>query len=96
MPVLKPLLDRVVIKQDAAEEKTQGGIVIPAKEQEKPQQGTVIAAGPGAKNEDGTRASMDLTVGAKVLFPKFAGTEVSIFGEDFRIISEKDVLATIE
>ena len=85
-----PLHDRVIVKADAAEEKTSGGIIIPDTAKEKPQRGTVIAAGPGKKDEPVT-----VKAGNTVLYGKYAGTEIQIDGEDFLIMRESDILAIV-
>jgi chaperonin GroES len=85
-----PLHDRVIVKPAAAEEKTAGGIIIPDTAKEKPQRGTVIAAGPGKKDEPVT-----VKQGDTVLYGKYAGTEISIEGEDFLIMRESDILAIV-
>jgi chaperonin GroES len=85
-----PLHDRVIVKPAAAEEKTAGGIIIPDTAKEKPQRGTVIAAGPGKKDEPVT-----VKEGDTVLYGKYAGTEISIEGEDFLIMRESDILAIV-
>lgn len=87
---IKPLADRVLIEASAAEEKTQGGIIIPDTAKEKPQRGKVIAAGPGKKDEPIT-----VKVGDTVLYGKYAGTEISIDGKDYLIMRESDILAII-
>ena len=87
---IQPLGDRVLIKALAAEEKTAGGIYIPDNAQEKPQEGEVVAVGAGTKESE-----MTLKVGDKVLYGKFAGTEVTHGGETFLIMKESDVFATI-
>jgi len=87
---IKPLADRVLIEASAAEEKTQGGIIIPDTAKEKPQRGKVIAAGPGKKDEPIT-----VKVGDIVLYGKYAGTEISIDGKDYLIMRESDILAII-
>jgi chaperonin GroES len=86
----------VLIKRIEEEERTQGGIVIPDTAKEKPQQGIVIAVGDGQKMEDGTRKPMQLKVGDKVLFGKWAGTEVKIKGEEHLIMKEDEIIAVIE
>ncbi|MGC8874044.1 MAG: co-chaperone GroES [Chloroflexia bacterium] len=95
---LRPLADRVVVKPIPREEKTKGGIILPdTATKEKPQEGTVIAVGPGRLLDNGTRIPIDLAVGDRVLFAKYAGTEFkSEDDEEFIILSEKDVLAVIE
>ena len=92
----RPLHDRVVVRRLDAEEKTAGGIIIPDTAKEKPMEGEVIAAGPGARGEDGTLHPLDLKVGDRVLFGKWAGTEVKIDGEDLVIMKESDVLGVLE
>jgi chaperonin GroES len=93
---LKPLGDRVVIKPSAREEMTKSGIVIPDTAKEKPQEGTIIAAGPGKILEDGKREPMDVKVGDRVLYQKYAGTEFKVDGEDLLIIDQKSILAIVE
>ena len=95
MPV-KPLDDRVLIRQSQAEEKTAGGIVLPDTAKEKPQRGKVIAAGPGKLLDSGKRAKMSLKKGDNVFYGKYSGTEVKIDGEEYVILRETDVLAVIE
>lgn len=85
-----PLHDRVIVKADAAEQKTAGGIIIPDTAKEKPQRGTVVAAGPGKKDEPTTVA-----VGDVVLYGKYAGTEINIEGTEYLIMRESDILAII-
>ncbi|MBA3829520.1 MAG: co-chaperone GroES [Taibaiella sp.] len=87
---ITPLHDRVIVKAAAAEEKTAGGIIIPDTAKEKPQRGTVIAAGPGKKDEP-----MTVKTGDTVLYGKYAGTEISLEGDDFLIMRESDILAVI-
>ena len=93
---LRPLGDRVVIQPTAREEMTKSGIVLPDTAKEKPQEGKVLAAGPGKILEDGTREAMDVKVGDKVLYAKYAGTEFKVEGEDLLIVSQKDILAIVE
>ena len=93
---LKPLGDRLVIKPMAREEMTKSGIVLPDTAKERPQEGTVLAAGPGRILDDGSREAMDVSVGQKVLFQKYAGTEFKLDEEELLILSQKDVLAVIE
>lgn len=95
---LRPLADRVVIKPLPKEEKTKGGVYLPdTATKEKPQEGTVIAVGPGRLLDDGTRSPMEVEVGDRVLFAKYAGTEFrSEIDEEFIILNEKDVLAIVE
>ena len=92
----RPLQDRVLIRRLDQDEKTQGGIIIPDTAKEKPMEGEVIAAGPGARGEDGVLHPLDVKVGDRVLFGKWAGTEVKIDGEDLVIMKESDVLGVIE
>ena len=88
---IKPLADRVIVEVSPAESKTASGIIIPDTAKEKPQKGTVIAIGPGKKKEE----PMTVKVGDKVLYGKYAGTEISIEGEDFLIMRESDILAIV-
>ena len=92
---LKPLGDRLVVKVLAEVTKTKGGIVLPDTAQEKPQEAEVIAVGPGKKLENGKVEPLDIKVKDKVLFAKYAGTEVKVEGDDYLIISESDILATV-
>ena len=89
---IKPLADRVIIKQAEAETKTASGIIIPDTAQEKPQEGKVVAVGGGAKTEDGKIVPMDVKVGDKVLFGKWSGTEVKIDGKEYSIMKESDIM----
>ncbi len=94
---LRPLGDRVVIKPMAREEMTASGIVLPDTAKEKPQEGEIIAAGPGRLNEDGDeREPMDVKVGDKVLYAKYAGTEFKVGDDELLIVSQKDILAVVE
>jgi chaperonin GroES len=95
---LRPLGDRVVVQPMAREEMTSSGIVLPdTANKEKPQEGEIIAAGPGRLNEDGDgREPMDVKVGDKVLYAKYAGTEFKIDDDELLIISQKDILAVVE
>jgi chaperonin GroES len=93
---LKPLDDRVVIQQVAAEEKTAGGIVLPDTAKEKPQRGKIIAVGPGKLLDDGKRAAMSVAKGDEVLYAKYSGSEIEIDGKEYVILRESDVLAKIE
>ena len=93
---LRPLGDRVVIQPSAREEMTKSGIVIPDTAKEKPQEGTILAAGPGRVLDDGKRESMDVKVGDKVLYAKYAGTEFKVDGDDLLIVSQKDILAVLQ
>jgi len=93
---LKPLGDRLVVKPIEEEEVTPGGIVLPETAKEKPQKGEVLAIGPGARDEDGERIAMDVSVGDKVLYAKYGGTEVKIDGQKLLILRESDILAILE
>lgn len=95
MTQIRPLGDRVVIKV-IKQEKTAGGIVLPETAQEKPQLGEIIAVGPGRLDEDGKRMPMDVKKGDRVLFAKYAGTEVKLDGEEFLLLAEKDILGIVE
>jgi chaperonin GroES len=92
---LKPLADRIVVRPLEAEEKTPGGIVIPDSAKEKPQKGEVVAVGPGKIADSGQKIEMSLKKGDKVLYGKYAGTEVAVDGEDLMIMRESDILATL-
>lgn len=91
---IKPLGDRVLVRPDAAEEKTSFGIIIPDTAKEKPQRGTVVAVGAG-KVENGVKIDMSVQQGDKVLYGKYAGTEISVDGEDLMIMRESDILGII-
>ena len=93
---LRPLGDRVVIKPTAREDMTKSGIVLPDTAKEKPQEGVILAAGPGKIDDNGKREPMDVKVGDKVLYAKYAGTEFKIEGDDLLIVSQKDILAIVE
>lgn len=93
---IRPLQDRIIVKQLEEEEKTAGGIIIPDTAKEKPAQGKVIAVGKGKILEDGSVRPMDIKVGDRILFEKFAGTTVKISGEEYMIMREDEVLAVIE
>ena len=93
---IKPLEDRIVVKSLEAEQTTASGLVIPDTAKEKPQEGEVLAVGPGRWNEDGDeRVPLDVKVGDKVIFSKYGGTEVKYGGEEFLILSARDVLAIV-
>ena len=93
---IKPLEDRIVVKPLDAEQTTASGLVIPDTAKEKPQEGEVVAVGPGRFNEDGDeRIPMDISVGDKVIYSKYGGTEVKYGGDEFLILSARDVLAII-
>jgi chaperonin GroES len=91
---LKPLDDRIVVKPGEGEETTSSGLVIPDTAKEKPQEGSVVAVGPG-KFEDGQRTPLDVNVGDTVVYSKYGGTEVKVEGEDYLILSARDVLAVL-
>ena len=92
---LEPLEDRIVVKPGEAEETTVSGIVIPDTAKEKPQEGEVIAVGPG-RFEEGNRVPMDVKAGDKVIYSKYGGTEVKIEGDEYLILSARDVLAIVK
>ena len=93
---LRPLHDRVIVKRLDNERTTASGIVIPESAAEKPDQGEVLAVGPGKKTEDGKLIPMDLKVGDKVLFGKYAGQSVKVDGEEVLVIREEEVLAVVQ
>jgi chaperonin GroES len=93
---LKPLGDRVVIQPTPREDVTKSGIVLPDTAKEKPQEGTILAVGLGEILEDGTRKKMDVSVGDRVLYSKYSGTEFKVDGEDLLIVASKDILAIVE
>ena len=92
---LKPLEDRIVVKPNEGEETTTSGLVIPDTAKEKPQEGSVVAVGPG-RFEDGVRVPLDVAVGDTVIYSKYGGTEVKWGGEEYLVLSARDVLAIIE
>lgn len=92
---VKPLGDRVFVKVAQAEEKSAGGIYLPDTAKEKPQVGEVISVGEGRLNDKGERIPVEVKVGDKVLYSKYAGTDVKLGGEDYVILSEKDILAVL-
>ena len=93
---LTPLGDRVVVKPTPREEMTKSGLVLPDTAKEKPQEGSVIAVGPGRILDDGKREAMDVKVGQKVLYGKYAGTEFKLDDDELLIVSQKDILAVVE
>jgi chaperonin GroES len=93
---VRPLHDRLIVKRLEEEEKTKGGIIIPDTAKEKPIEGKVIAVGEGKIKEDGTQIPMEVKKGDRILFAKYAGTEIKIDGEEHLIMKEDDVLAIIE
>jgi chaperonin GroES len=92
----RPLHDRVLVRRLEVEEKTRGGIIIPDTAKEKPVEGEVLAVGPGARDEAGRIVPLDVKVGDRVLFGKWAGTEVLIDGEERIIMKESDILGVVE
>lgn len=94
--MIRPLQDRILVKRIEEEAKTAGGIFIPDTAKEKPQKGEIVAAGKGKKTEDGKVVPLDVKVGDKVLFGKYAGTEVKVDGQELLIMREDDILGIIE
>ncbi|WP_244833775.1 co-chaperone GroES [Clostridium sp. BJN0001] len=92
---IKPLGERVVIKKLEAEEKTKSGIVLTGTAKERPQEAEVVAVGPGA-TVDGKKVEMEVKVGDKVLYSKYAGTDVKVSGEEYTILKQEDILAVVE
>lgn len=90
-----PIGDRVFVKVSPSEEKTAGGIYLPDNAKEKPQVGEVVSVGPGKRNDDGSRAELEVKVGDKVLYSKYAGTDIKLGDEDYVLLSEKDILASV-
>ena len=93
---IKPLEDRIVVRPMAAEQVTSSGLVIPDTAQEKPQEAEVIAVGPGRVDDKGTRIPVDVSVGDMVIFSKYGGTELKYDGQEYLVLSARDVLAIIE
>ena len=93
---IKPLHDRVIVKRVEEEETTKGGIIIPDTAKEKPAEGLIVAVGDGKISEDGKRQSLEVKAGDKVLFGKYAGTEIKINGEEHLIMREDEIIAIIE
>jgi chaperonin GroES len=93
---LKPLGDRIVVKALDREEKTKGGIVLPDTVKEKPVEGEVVAVGQGRVLDNGQRLPIDVKVGNRVIYSKYSGTEVKVEGEEYLVLSERDVLAVVE
>ena len=93
---IKPLEDRILVQANEAETTTASGIVIPDTAKEKPQEGTVLAVGPGRVDDSGKRVPVDVKVGDTVLYSKYGGTEVKYGGEEYLVLSARDVLAVIE
>ena len=92
---LKPLADRIVVKQLDAQEKTKSGLVLPDSAKEKPQEAKVIAVGTGRLLDDGTVKALEVKTGDRVLYGKYSGSEVTVNGEDYLILREEDVLAIV-
>ena len=92
---VKPLADRVMVRALEAEEKTAGGIIIPDNAKEKPQKGEVVAVGEGKIADNGTKITMSLKKGDKILYGKYSGTEVTVDGNEYLIMRESDILAII-
>ena len=92
---IRPLSDRVVVQPTDAEEKQQGGIIIPDTAKEKPQQGKIVAVGPGKISESGQKIAMEVKVGDVVLYGKYSGTEVTVDDEELLIMRESDILAVL-
>ena len=92
---LKPLQDRILVQRVEEENKTKGGIIIPDTAKEKPQQGKIVAVGPGRTDDKGNRVAPEVKKGDVVLYGKYAGTEVSVGGDDFLILREGDILAIL-
>jgi chaperonin GroES len=93
---LRPLQDRIIVKRVEEEAKTAGGIFIPETAKEKPQQGEIVAVGNGKKTEDGKVIPVDLKAGDRVLFGKYAGTEIKLEGQEYLIMREDDILGVVE
>ncbi|MCP4358474.1 MAG: co-chaperone GroES [Chloroflexi bacterium] len=93
---LKPLGDRLVVEPKEREQTTASGLILPETAAEKPQEGEIIAIGPGRRDDDGDRIAMDVTVGDRVLYAKYGGTEIKVEGKKLLILKESDVLAIIE
>ena len=91
----RPLHDRVVVRRVDSEEKTKGGIIIPDTAKEKPSEGIIVSVGPGARDENGKVAALDVKAGDRVLFGKWSGTEVKIDGQDLLIMKESDIMGVI-
>ena len=93
---LKPLQDKVIVQKLEPEDKTAGGIFLPDSTKEKPQEGKVIAVGPGAVDDKGQRKPMDVKEGDLVLFAKYSGTEIKLDGQEYLILSDRDILAVVK
>jgi chaperonin GroES len=93
---IKPLEDRILVQANEAETTTASGLVIPDTAKEKPQEGTVLAVGPGRIDDKGNRVPLDVAVGDKVIYSKYGGTEVKYAGEEYLLLSSRDILAVVE
>ena len=93
---LKPLADRLVVEPTERDQVTASGIYVPETAKEKPQEGKVVAAGPGRKDDEGKRIPMDVAAGDRVLYAKYAGTEIKLEGTKYLILKESDILAILE
>ena len=93
---VKPLGDKLLVKRLEAEEKTTGGIILPDAAKEKPKEGKVVAVGDGRQLDDGTRASFQVSVGDRVIFSSYAGTEIKVDGEEYLVMGEDDILAIVD
>jgi chaperonin GroES len=93
---IRPLQDRIIVERLEEETKTAGGLIIPDSAKEKPQQGLVVAVGNGKKTEDGKVLPLDVKVGDKVLFGKYAGTEVKVDGKEYMMMREDDIMGIVE
>jgi len=92
---IKPLNDRVIVKRVEEEQKTAGGIIIPDTAKEKPQEGEVVAVGPGKRDDDGKHIALEVKEGDRILFGKYAGTEIKIDGEEHIFMRENDILGIL-
>ena len=93
---LKPLQDKVIVQKLEPEDKTAGGILLPDSTKEKPQEGKVVAVGPGAVDDNGQRKPMDVKEGDLVLFAKYSGTEIKLDGQEYLILTDRDILAIVK
>jgi len=93
---IKPLNDRILVLRVEEEQKTRGGIIIPDTAKEKPQEGKIVAAGPGIMGDDGQRVPLDVRVGDRILFSKYAGTEIKIDGVEHLFMKEDDILGVLD
>ena len=92
----RPLHDRVLVRRVDEDEKTSGGIIIPDTAKEKPSQGEVVSVGPGERDDNGNRVTLDVKKGDKILFGKWSGTEVNVNGEELLIMKESDIMGILE